>query len=507
MALFVYLLATAKRDSAAENEAIRARAQEATTGDEADAQAFTNYWVELTEHFPYLPTPEIKDTSAESIKEAIRDVLFSVPSLGMFRESLPAPALPPEARRRHLYIVGKTGSGKTTYMEHLVARDLEDGHGVGVIGPEGELFRERLLALVPRERRHQVIYFAPGHAKNPLTFNPLYLEKDEDPVRAAEDLFTTFKRALGTDELGPRMQPILQNAFAALVGKQGVTLWDVKRLLEDVEWRERVVEESEPYTREFWLETYPRYPKGADLPIINRLDQFLRPPAMRRALCHPTSSFSIREALAQGQILFIDLFGLSEETRLLFGQMLLSKFQLELMRRELAGRKHRAFHLYADEFQSFAGVAEGTWRELLSRGRKYSLCLTLAHQYPAQLPTALQDEIFGNVNSIVSFALGSKDAQVVRREFLVKDTSGEEERIQAIAAPELLELPTGSAWAKLAGGRAIKLHLPPPLPAVGSAREVEELIRSSWTAYGKKEGEKPPPRPAPEPEEPESFLE
>jgi hypothetical protein len=126
------------------------------------------------------------------------------------------------------------------------------------------------------------------------------------------------------------MQPILQNGFAALVGRPGATLRDLKRLLDDGSFRYEVAATAaDPYVREFWLETYPRYPKGADLPIQNRLDQFLRPSAVRRALGHGESSFSIRRALADGAILFLDLYGLGEETRLLFGQMLLSKFQLE----------------------------------------------------------------------------------------------------------------------------------------------------------------------------------
>lgn len=308
-------------------------------------------------------------------------------------------------------MVGKTGSGKTTFLEHLMLRDLQAGHGMGVMAPEGELFRGRLLPLIPPERRVDVIYFAPGDPACPVTFNPLQVEEGDDALRAAEDLFTIFRRVLSGDALGPRMQPILQNAFALLVGRPGATLWDVtvKRLLTDAAFRNRVVGTAEdPYIREFWETTFPRFAKGADLPLLSRLDHFLRPPAVRRSLCHPMSSFSIRQALLQKKILLLDLFGLSEETRALLGQMLLSKFQIELMRRELAGGSPPTFYLYCDEFQTFAGFAEGVWRELLSRGRKYGLALTLAHQFPAQLPGALQEEIFGNVNSMISFALGNK---------------------------------------------------------------------------------------------------
>lgn len=370
----------------------------------------------------------------------------------------------------------------STGPEKLIQEDLENHRGVGVISPEGEFFRERLLPMVPEGREEETIYFAPGDPRNPLTFNPLMLEPGEDPIRAAEDLFTILKRTFGDDELSSRMQPILHNALGLLVGQPGMTLWEVKRLLQDKAFRDEMVQKnSDEYLQEYWRETYPRYSKGADIPIINRLDQFLRPPAIRKILCHPKSSFSIRKALTEGQILFIDLFGLSEENRLLLGQMILSKFQLELMRRELAGGSHEPFYLYADEFQSFAGVAQGTWRELLSRGRKYGLSQTLAHQFPAQLPNALQAEIFGNVNSLVAFCLGAKDAGVIRHEFLEKKQKEDAERVEPIRAEELIELAVGEAYIKLAGGRAIKIRAGVPLPVnVGRAKEV---IAASWEKY------------------------
>ncbi len=437
-------------------------------------------WEDIASWFPYLPTPTADAATPEAFKVACVRVLMKVPSLGTFtRSHLPAPALPPQERRRHLYVVGKTGSGKTTFLEHLMLRDLEAGHGVGVMAPEGELFRGRLLPFMPASRRSDVIYFAPGDPACPLTFNPLSVEEGDDSLRAAEDLFTIFKRALSGDELGPRMQPILQNAFAVLVGRPGATLWDVKRLLTDSAFRDRIVKTTaDPYIREFWETTFPRFSKGADLPLLTRLDHFLRPPAVRRCLCHPVSSFSIRTALREEKVLLLDLFGLSEETQRLVGQMLLSKFQIELMRRELLGGSPPTFFLYCDEFQTFAGFAEGVWRELLSRGRKYGLALTLAHQFPAQLPGALQEEIFGNVNSMVSFGLGNKDAQVMRKEFLTTGDKG----VVPLPVEELLELGVGEAYAKLAGGKAVKLSMPGPIQGEGLTAGWD-VAAESWKRY------------------------
>ncbi|HXO20934.1 MAG TPA: type IV secretion system DNA-binding domain-containing protein [Thermoanaerobaculia bacterium] len=471
-----------------------------------EAEDATAFWLEFKDYFPFVPTPSVPEISGESIRRAIVETLRATPSLGSF-DGFPAPLLPSEERRRHLYVVGKTGSGKTTYLEHLIVRDLLEGRGVAVIAPEGELFRDRLLPLLPQRREEDLLYFAPGDPECPLAFNPFALEEGDEPARAAEDLFTIFKRTL-RDDLGPRMQPILQNAFAALTGRVGATFFDVRRLLLEPLFRTEVARTIEDrYVREFWRETYPRFPEGAALPILSRLDQFLRPPAVRRALTSPIPSFSLREVLRDGKVLFVDLSGLSEETRLLLGQMVLSKFQLELIRRERTKERASTFYLYTDEFQTISGESEGVWRELLSRGRKYGLALTLANQYPGQLPTTLQAEIFGNVNSLVAFALGAKDAGVVRRELLRKRVDEKKgERVEPIAAEELLELPVGVGWAKFAGGRAVRIEIPPPLRVSGRGA-ASRAIRASWKRYGVAT---PPPTEAAAPprvEEPESFLE
>jgi hypothetical protein len=256
--------------------------------------------------------------------------------------------------------------------------------------------------------------------------------------------------------------------------------------------------------RSFWRDTYPRFPEGAALPILSRLDQFLRPPSVRRAICRKQSSFSFRSILREKKILFVDLSGLSEETRLLLGQMVLSKFALELIRRERGASDAEDFYLHCDEFQSFAGVSESLWRELLSRGRKYGLALTLANQYPGQLPPPLQAEIFGNVNSLVTFALGRKDADAVRKELLMRRVSKGEEKIEPLPPENLLELPVGRAIAKYGGGRAVRLSMPPPLRA--SERQTERMMRASWQKYQRPD-ELPDQGEPVVVKEPESFLE
>jgi len=148
---------------------------------------------------------------------------------------------------------------------------------------------------------------------------------------------------------------------------------------------------------------------------------------------------------------------------------------------------HKDFYLYADEFQSFAGTSVGTWRELLSRGRKYNLSLTLAHQYPTQIPTALQDEIFGNVSSMVIFSLGGKDANAVKRELLHRDEKGE---IKPIPAPLIVEQKIGHAFIKLGGGRAVGVQTQKPY-SVQNPERAQGIIKSSWEHYKREEPQTP----------------
>ncbi len=473
---------------ARQNQADEARRQATQEAYEQKQQekAKTEILEEIDRYFPFLRESfraAVED--GKTPEEAFWAGLYDVPTIQLGKTFYNLPALLPiEERRKHLYVVGKTGSGKTSLLLHLIKEDLEEGRGVGVIAPEAELFRDWLLPLVPEDRAEEVIYFAPGNSKNPVTFNPLALEESDDRGRAAEDLFAIFKRAVGEDEFGARMSPILANAFACLTGRPDATLWDVKRLLEDPAYRNEVARSMpDQYLRDFWLTTYPSYPKGSHLPIVNRLDQFLRPIPVRRALCYPDSSFSIREALAKGRILFFDLSGLAPDSMLLLGQMLLSKFQLELMRREAIPQEARKpFYLYADEFQTFAGVAEGTWRELLSRGRRYGLALTLAHQFPSQLPQGLQDEIFGNVASLVAFNLSAKDAMAVRKEFLEDSMAGDP--AQPVSLESLVALRPGQAMARLGGGAfALPLQTLTPLDEPGAWRG-EKVRATSWGRWG-----------------------
>ena len=463
----------------------RAAAHEAYKANESERNKEL-FLDEVDCYFPYLKQA-FRDglSNGQAPEDAFLDALYEVPAtdIGTTMYGLPA-RLPLAERNKHLYVVGKTGSGKTSLLLHLIRDDLVAGRGLCVIAPETELFRDWLLPLVPEGRTDSVVYFAPGNPDNLVTFNPLALEPGDDRGRSSGELLAIFRSALGDAELGARMTPILGNIFSVLLNRPDSTLWDVPRLLVDAPFREAVARATkDPYVREFWLATFPSYPKGAHLPILNRLDQFLRPQAVRQALCHPVSTLSIRKALRSQGILFFDLSRLDPASMLLVGQMLLSKFQLELMRREDVTEEERtSFHLYADEFQTFAGIAEGTWRELLSRGRRYGLALTLAHQHPSQLPRGLQDEILGNVASIVAFSLSAKDAEVVRKELLELPASTEPAR--PVAREAVVRLRVGEALARLGGGSfTVPLKGLEPFEKPPQVRG-ERTAARSWQRFG-----------------------
>ena len=400
--------------------------------------------------------------------------------LGMARAALPA-VLPFSERRKHLLILGKSGYGKSTIGLHLIQNDLDRGRGICILGSEVELFRDWLLPLVPSVRTKDVIYFRPSDPRCTLTWNPLSLYEGDDRALAAGELFAIFKRAIGETSIGARSDAMLSSAFAVLVGRPGATLLSITRLLTDDQYRNEVVADlDDPYLSEFWAR-FSDYPANAIFPLTNRLNQFLRLPQLRAALCHPISSFSIRDALAGSQIMFLDVSGLDPDATMLTGQLLLSKFQIELMRREGIPEQDRAsMHVYVDEFHVFAGAAEGTWRELLARGRRYGLGLNLLTQHPNQLPRALQHEIFGNVSSIIALNLSAGDASSVRRELLEPNDS---DVTKPIPVEDFVSLPVGEGFARLGSGAcALRVRFAPPIekPAMALGERVRDI---SWKAY------------------------
>lgn len=390
--------------------------------------------------------------------------------------------LPDDLRQRHVYIIGKSGSGKTNLLRTMIFQDLEAGNGVGVIAPEQEMLTEEILPYIPDHRIDDVIYFNPADTERPVSFNPLHLEAGEDMDLKIDETFTIFQQLLG--EAGPRSAELLRQALYALTGRPGATLLDVERLLDrsDTAFRGEVIRTSQdPQLIHFWRDVYPTLPKDAHLPIITRLGRFIRPKAIRNILCNPHESFNFQQAMDTGKIMLFNLSDgiLGQQNSQLLGQLVVSKFQLAVMARANQPKyKRQNFYLYIDEFQTFTGRAASSYEKMLSRARKYHLSLVLAHQQTGQLPTGLLKEIMGNVSTLICFQASREDALKFSKEFVTL-YDGE---VINIPEEEILRLSVGQAWCKIGQHSFLfRTYLADQRP---DRRRAEQIIRRSRHNYG-----------------------
>ncbi len=323
-------------------------------------------------------------------------------------------------RRRHVYIIGKTGMGKTTLLEHFVAHDIAAGHGVAYIDPHGDT-AEKMLSLIPPHRQDDVIYFNPADMSYPVAFNVLEHVDPEYRHLVASGIVGVFKK-LWADSWGPRLEYILRNAIMALLETPNTTLLGVMRILVDKRYRKRIVGAvSDPVVRAFWTEEFPKW-QGPVLqeviaPIQNKVGQFLTSALIRNIVGQPQSAFSLRDVMDKKKILIVNLAKgrIGEDNSALLGAMMVTKIQMAAMSRvDMPEEKRNDFYLYVDEFQNFSTESFAT---ILSEARKYRLNLTLAHQYIAQLDDAVRDAIFGNVGTTISFRIGAADAEFLEKEF------------------------------------------------------------------------------------------
>ena len=326
-------------------------------------------------------------------------------------------------RQRHMYVVGKTGMGKSTLLENMAAQDIQNGEGMAFIDPHGSA-AETLLDYVPEHRINDVIYFAPFDLNNPVSFNVMEDVGPDKRHLVVSGLMSTFKK-IWVDAWSARMEYILTNALLVLIEYPDTTLLSVNRLFSDKAYRTQVVDYcKDPAVKAFWTEEFANYTErfAADaLPAIqNKIGQFTGNPLIRNIIGQPHSSFDIRKIMDDKKILIINLSkGLVGETNAnLLGSMLTTRIYLAAMSRAdlpVAQMKTMPnFYFYVDEFQSFANA---TFANILSEARKYHLNLIIAHQYIAQMEEEVRDAVFGNVGTTVSFRVGPFDAEVLETVF------------------------------------------------------------------------------------------
>src|SRR6266581_1750633 len=323
-------------------------------------------------------------------------------------------------RRAHMYIIGKTGTGKSTLIANLARQDLVHGGGFALLDPHGDLV-EQVLRAVPPERQADLIYFNVPDTAHPLAFNPLESGQPALKPLVASGLITVFKK-IWAESWGPRMEYILRNALLALLDLPASTLLDIPRLLDDPTFRRHVLlYVRNDQVRRFWLREYENYPARfraeAISPIQNKVGEFLVNPILRSIVGQAKSAFDLRRVMDEGKILLVNLAKgkIGEDTSSLLGAMLVTKIGLAaLSRTDVPEDRRRDFYLYADEFPTFTTTS---FAGMLSEMRKYHVGLVLAHQYMDQLDEAMRGAILGNVGTMIAFRVGLSDAEVLEKEF------------------------------------------------------------------------------------------
>lgn len=324
-------------------------------------------------------------------------------------------------RRHHQYIVGKSGTGKTTLIKNMAIQDMRAGAGVAVIDPHGDLVEE-LLNHIPKWRTNEVVYFNPADIDFPCGFNILETHSKEEKDLLASSIVSVFKH-IWRDSWGPRTEYILYNSVAALLDWPESTLNDVYRMLSDERFRKRVGERAkDPLVKMFWKDIFSswseRFSSEAVSPIQNKVGQLLASSMLRNIICQPKSTFDIQDILNNKKILLVNLSKgrLGEDRANLLGSIIVNKLYLTALARQKEAEQGRAdFYAYVDEFQSFATEAFGL---ILTEARKYHLNLIIAHQYLDQIPENIRKAVFGNVGSMIIFRIGSTDAQTLEKEFM-----------------------------------------------------------------------------------------
>lgn len=325
-----------------------------------------------------------------------------------------------EDRRRHMYIIGKSGTGKSTLLANMIINDIRNDKGVAVIDPHGDLV-EQVLDYIPSHRINDVVYLNPADPEFSVRLNLLEASDHQFKELIASGIIAIFKKLYG-HSWGPRLEYILRNTLLTLVEKDQATLEDIVKLLTNPKYLDRTIEKLEdPVLKNFWVNEWgqmqDRQKVEAISPILNKIGQFVTSPMIRHVISSPTSSFSIEEVMNGGKILLCNLSQgkLGEDNAAMMGAMLITKIQLAAMNRVyIAEEQRRDFILFVDEFQNFATTS---FIKILSEARKYRLSLILANQYVEQIDPDVRAAIFGNSGTLITFLVGAADAALLSQEF------------------------------------------------------------------------------------------
>jgi len=326
-------------------------------------------------------------------------------------------------RRQHMYVLGKSGTGKSALLSNLIIQNVWNGEGVCVVDPHGELV-ETVLKMIPEHRLNDVVYFNPADTEYCIGFNPLELPDPKYKHLVASGLMGIFTK-IWANVWSSRMEYIMNNTILALLDTPNSTLLGIPRMLVDKDYRQVIIENlKDPIVKAFWVHEYEQWKEQfrneAIAPIQNKVGQFLSSSIIRNIVGQQESTIDIFKMMNEGKIFLVNVSKgrIGEDNSALLGAMIITKLQLAAMERvRIPEDERRDFYLYVDEFQNFV---TDSFASILSEARKYRLCLILAHQYTAQIEGGdndLKDAVFGNVGSMVIFRIGSEDAKLFEKEF------------------------------------------------------------------------------------------
>ena len=388
-------------------------------------------------------------------------------------------------RRQHMYVIGKTGVGKTALLKNMALQDVQRGEGLCIIDPHGE-FVEEVLDKIPESRMNDVVYFNPADMDFPISFNILEVPDPKYKHLVASGLIGVFTK-IWANVWSARMEYILTNCILALIDTPGTTLLGILRILTDRDYRQRIIDKvQDPVVKSFWINEYEQwrdqYRNEAIAPIQNKVGQFLNVSLVRNIVGQAGSSISLPEIMDTRKILLVNVSKgrVGEDNSALLGAMLITKIQLAAMERvRISEEERQDFFLYVDEFQNFA---TDSFAAILSEARKYRLNLILAHQYVGQLltetTTKVRDAVFGNVGTIVSFRVGAGDAEFLEKEFTPQ-----------FLIQDLVNLPNYTVYLRLlidgVTSQSFSAKTLPPIVLEGKKDNRDKIIEISRAKYAR----------------------
>jgi Type IV secretion-system coupling protein DNA-binding domain len=367
-----------------------------------------------------------------------------------------------EIRGHHTYLIGQTGTGKSTLIRNMIAQDMLAGRGLALIDPHGDLSQDVVLD-IPIGRDDDLIYFKPADLASPIAYNPLSGIAPDKRAYVAGTIVGAFVAIFGETAVADRSRQVLRNSLLALMQQPEASLLSLVRLLTDSEYRAGIVSKlRDPLVHAYWLGQFAEYDdrKRDDVvsPILNKLDAFLSYPEVRNVLAQTSNRIDFERIISQRKIMIADLSGLSESSDRLLGALIVSGIWAAAR----SAQRRTPFCLYLDEFEHFSTASTVA---ILSEARKYQLSLTLGHQFWGQVSDDIKDAVFGNVGTLVAFRTGAIDAPLVGKQFDISER-------------QLRDLPNHSAYVRpLPPSNAILIRTNPPPPPV--RKSPDNLIANS----------------------------